>query len=165
MLLFKRRCNRIKRVGKNKMSEKKIKDIFLEGAIPPEKIAISIANHKSKTHIGAHAIFLGQVRSDTLDGKLIKSIEYSAQINMANKICHEIKEKIFEKYSISCMHIYHSIGKVLKGEICFFVFVSGSHRKVVYDTLPKIVDQIKAKVPIFGKEIFEDDSHKWKLNQ
>ena len=94
MLLFKRRCNRIKRMGKIKMSEKKIKDIFLKGAIPPEKIAISIANHKSKTDIGAHAIFLGQVRSDKIDGKEIISIEYSAQKNMANKMCHEIKEKI-----------------------------------------------------------------------
>ena len=147
------------------MSEKKIKDIFFEGAIPPEKIATSIDNHKSKTHIGAHAIFLGQVRSDKIDGKEIKSIEYSTQKKLANKICHDIKEKIFQKYSISCMHIYHSIGKVSKGEVCFFVFVSGPHRKVVFDTLPKIVDLIKAKVPIFGKEIFEDESHKWKINQ
>tara|TARA_Y100000996_G_scaffold400655_1_gene370853 strand:+ start:811 stop:1254 length:444 start_codon:yes stop_codon:yes gene_type:complete len=147
------------------MSEKKIKNIFIEGAILPDRIASSIANHKSKTNIGAHSIFLGQVRADKINDKEIKSIEYSAHQKMANKICHEIKEEIFKKYPVSCMHIYHSLGKVLKGEICFFVFVSASHRKVVYDTLPKIVDEIKAKVPIFGKEIFEDESHKWKINQ
>ena len=40
-----------------------IKNIFVEGAISPTKIATSIAHHQSKTNIGAHAIFLGQVRA------------------------------------------------------------------------------------------------------
>ena len=68
------------------MSEKKIKNIFIEGAILPDRIASSIANHKSKTNIGAHSIFLGQVRADKINDKEIKSIEYSAHQKMANKI-------------------------------------------------------------------------------
>ena len=147
------------------MKDQKIKNILFEGAIPPEKIATSIANHQSKTHIGAHAIFMGQVRADQIEGKQVHAIEYTAQETMANQVCHDIREESFKNYDLSCMHIHHSIGIVPKGEICLFVFVSGAHREVVYKALPHIVDEIKAKLPIFGKEIFEDHSYQWKVNR
>ena len=86
------------------------KKVLIEGPISPEKIAKSIENHSSKTGIGAHNIFLGQVRADKHEGKIVEGIEYSAYEDMAEKIFHEIRESIFEKYDISCMHIYHSIG-------------------------------------------------------
>ena len=143
----------------------KIKNIFVEGAISPSKIAESIAHHQSKTEIGAHNIFLGQVRADQLDKKKVSAIEYTAQIDIANQVCHEIREAAFSKYDLSCMHIYHSLGKVYSGEICFFVFVSSAHRTPVFDSLTEIVNDIKAKLPIFGKEFFEDQSHQWKVNQ
>ncbi|WGK63985.1 molybdenum cofactor biosynthesis protein MoaE [Croceiramulus getboli] len=147
------------------MKAKTIKNIFKEGAISPEQIAESIAKHQSKTGIGAHDIFLGQVRADTIDGKQVQAIEFSAQHDMANAVCAEIREEVFEKFDLHCMHIYHSTGKVAVGELCFFVFVSGGHRKEVFGALPYLVDAIKARVPIFGKEIFEDDSHQWKVNR
>lgn len=147
------------------MKEYKVKNIFIEGAIPPEKIAQSIANHQSKTGIGAHDIFLGQVRADEIDGKKVTAIEFSAQQEMANAVCHEIRETVFEKFPVHCMHIYHSIGRVEVGELCFFVFVSSGHREGVFESLPFLVNEIKAKVPIFGKEIFEDETHQWKVNK
>ena len=145
--------------------ERKIKNIFVEGAIPPTKIAESIAHHQSKTNIGAHNIFLGQVRADKIEGKTVSEIEYSAQTEIANKLCHEIREGAFLKHDLTCMHIYHSLGIVKAGEICFFVFVSSAHRPPVFKSLIEIVNEIKDKLPIFGKELFDDQSHKWKVNQ
>ncbi len=149
----------------NYMKEHKVKNIFVKGAITPEKIAQSIANHQTKTGIGAHDIFLGQVRADEIEGKNVSAIEFTAQEDMANTVCHEIRETVFAKYPLHCMHIYHSLGKVNVGEICFFVFVSSAHREGVFDSLPFLVNEIKAKIPIFGKEIFEDETHQWKLNK
>lgn len=145
--------------------EHKIKNIFVEGAIAPSKIAESIGHHQSKTEIGAHNIFLGQVRADEIGGKKVNAIEYTAQTEIANQVCHEIREAAFSKYDLSCMHIYHSLGVVKIGEICFFVFVSSPHRGPVFDSLSEIVNEIKDKLPIFGKELFEDQSHQWKVNQ
>lgn len=145
--------------------KEKIKNIFVEGAISPTKIAESIAHHQSKTKIGAHAIFLGQVRADLIDGKTVSAIEYTAQTEIANQVCHEIREAAFFKYELSCMHIYHSHGQVKAGEICFFVFVSSAHRDPVFNSLSKLVNDIKAKLPIFGKELFDDQTHQWKVNQ
>ncbi len=146
------------------MEVKKSKNVFLQGPISPHFIGDSIAKHQSKTTIGAHDIFLGQVRADVIDGKTVSAIEYTAYEEMANQKFYEIREKAFENFELSCMHIYHSLGTVKAGELCLFVFVSSPHRNEAFNGLRFIVEEIKAQVPIFGKELFEDESYQWKTN-
>jgi len=146
------------------MKERKPKNVFVEGPITSEFIGQSIAKHQSKTTIGAHNIFLGQVRADTINGKTVSAIEYTAYEDMANEKFFEIREATFKKFNLTCMHIYHSLGKVNTGEICLFVFVSSPRRKEVFKALEYVVEEIKAKAPVFGKEIFEDTTHQWKKN-
>jgi molybdopterin synthase catalytic subunit len=146
------------------MEPKKSKNVFQQGAISSEFIGNSIAKHQTKTSIGAHNIFLGQVRADVIDNKTVTAIEYTAYEEMANAKFHEVRELAFEKFDLTCMHIYHSLGTVKAGEICLFVFVSSPRRKVVFKALEFIVEAIKADVPVFGKEIFEDETHQWKVN-
>jgi len=146
------------------MQDRKPKNVFKEGAISSEFIAESIAKHQSKTSIGAHNIFLGQVRADEIDGKTVSAIEYTTYEDMANAKFQEIREATFEKFDLNCMHIYHSLGRVNAGEICLFVFVSSPRRKVVFKAIEYVVEEIKAIVPVFGKEVFEDETHRWKVN-
>ncbi|OED39483.1 molybdopterin converting factor [Flavobacteriaceae bacterium (ex Bugula neritina AB1)] len=144
---------------------KKSKKVFKEGPIHPSFIADSIEKHQSKTTIGAHDIFLGQVRADRIEEKVVQAIEYTSYEEMAQDKFDEIREATFDKFDITCMHIYHSLGIVKAGEICLFVFVSSPHRKVAFQAIEFLVDKIKSEVPIFGKEIFEDQTHVWKVNQ
>lgn len=146
------------------MSDKKPKTVFIQGAISSEFIGNSIAKHQTKTSIGAHNIFLGQVRADDIEGKVVSAIDYTAYEDMANEKFHEIREATFDKFNLTCMHIYHSLGRVKAGEICLFVFVSSPRRKEVFKALEYVVEEIKAKAPVFGKEIFEDETHQWKVN-
>ena len=141
-----------------------IKNVFREGAISADFIGNAIAKHQSKTTIGAHQIFLGQVRADEIDGKKVAAIEYTAYQEMANAKMHEIRETTFSKFNLTCMHIYHSLGTVKAGEICLFVFVSSPRRKECFKAIEYVVEEIKKEVAIFGKEIFEDESHQWKVN-
>lgn len=147
------------------MSGHKIKNIFTQGAISPAFIADSIAKHSTKTEIGAHDIFLGQVRADEINGQKVKAIEYTAYEEMALEKMHVIREAIFEKHPITCMHIHHSLGTIAAGEICLFVFTSSPHRKAAIEACNEVVERIKAELPVWGKEIFEDASHQWKVNR
>lgn len=148
------------------MSEKKNpQKVFVQGAIPPPKIAESIANFQSKTKIGAHSIFLGQVRADQIDGKTVVGIDYTAYEEMAEQVFHTIREAAFEQFELTAAHIYHSLGEVRAGELCLFVFTASAHRKAAIDACTYLVEEIKANVPIFGKELFEDATHQWKVNQ
>ena len=97
------------------MSDKKHKNVFKQGAISSEFIGDSIAKHQTKTSIGAHNIFLGQVRADIIDNKTVAAIEYTAYEDMANEKFDKIREAAFEKFELTCMHIYHSLGIVKAG--------------------------------------------------
>ncbi|MFV8335615.1 molybdenum cofactor biosynthesis protein MoaE [Flavobacterium sp. RSP29] len=146
------------------MEHKKDKNIFVDGAIPASFISDSIVKHATKTTIGGHSIFLGQVRADEINGKKVAAIEYTSHTEMALEKMTEIREAIFSKYPLTCMHIYHSIGTVKAGEICLFVFTSSAHRKPAIDACAECVERIKAELPIWGKELFEGDSYQWKVN-
>lgn len=142
-----------------------VKQIFQQGPIDPQFIATSIAKHASKKNIGGHSIFLGQVRADEMDGKLVTAIEYTAYEEMALQTMHIIREEIFKKYPLTCMHVHHSLGKVNAGEISLFVFTSAAHRKEAIDACTECVERIKAELPVWGKELFQDDGYQWKENR
>ena len=103
---------------------KKNRSFFVEGAISPQQIADSIASHSRKKNIGAHEIFLGQVRADILNNKTVTAIDYTVYLEMAEKEIEKIREDIIRKYNLTCAHVIHSTGKINTGELCFFVFVS-----------------------------------------
>jgi molybdopterin synthase catalytic subunit len=147
------------------MPDKKPKNIFVPGAITAEFIAGSIQKHSDKTGIGAHSIFLGQVRSDQIGDKKVAAIDYSTYEEMALEKMHELREAIFAKYPLTCMHVHHSLGRVASGEISLFVFTSSAHRKAATEACAEMVERLKAELPVWGKEIFEDETYQWKENK
>ncbi len=147
------------------MKEKRPKNIFVQGAIAASFIGESIHKHSTQTAIGGHSIFLGQVRADEINGQKVAAIEYTTYEEMALEKMHEIREAIFEKYNITCMHVHHSLGKVAAGEICLFVFTSSAHRKAAIEACTEAVERIKAELPVWGKELFENETYQWKENK
>ena len=87
------------------------------------------------------------------------------RLDLLEEDLHEIKENTFNKFDLISVHIYHSLGIVKKGEICLFVFASSDHRKNAQKAIEFLVEQIKSKTPIFGKEHFSDQTHQWKVNK
>lgn len=156
----------------------KVRDIFVEGPIDPSFIGTSIAKHATRTDIGAHEIFLGQVRSDVAagisaipgqarnDNATVTAIDYTAYRDMALERMTAIREEAFAKWpSMTCLHVHHSLGVIKAGELCFMVFASAPHRQDAREAVAFVVDRIKAELPIFGKEIVDDGGHVWKVNR
>ena len=146
------------------MAEKKVKNIFIQGPIEPGFIASSIQAHQQKTGIGAHSIFLGQVRADAVNEKQVAAIEYTSYEDLALAQMAAIREDIILKHGLNCMHVYHSLGEIAAGQLCLFVFTSAPHRAAAIDACNETVERIKSELPIWGKEIFADNSHQWKKN-
>ena len=136
---------------------------FIEGAISERKIEHS--DTSTEEVVGATAIFEGTVRADTIDGKNVIAIDFSTQKEIAQAIAFDILIAKLEKFSLVEAKIYHSIGRVMTGEKCFRVEAYSAHRKEVFLALPEIVNEFKANVPVFGKEILEDNTYVWKQNR
>ncbi len=147
------------------MSDHKLRNIFVQGPITGSFVGEKISAHASKTNIGGHSIFLGQVRADEIDGQCVTGIEYTAYEEMALETMHQIRQDIFEKHHLTCMHVYHSLGMVKAGENSLFVFTSSKHRSPAIKACEECVERIKKELPVWGKEILSNQSHKWKENK
>jgi molybdopterin synthase catalytic subunit len=152
-----------------------VKDIFVDGPIDPSFVGGSIAKHATRHDIGAHEIFLGQVRADAgtipqastsdLQPATVGAIEYTAYREMALEQMTEIREEAFVRWpEMTCLHVHHSLGTIKAGELCFFVFASAPHRKAAREAVAWVVDRIKADLPIFGREVLSDSTYVWKRN-
>jgi molybdopterin synthase catalytic subunit len=142
-----------------------VKDILVIGPITPELITHFIEELSEKTESGGHSVFLGQVRSDEINGKRVKAIEYSAYEAMVRIEADKIKESILSEFGdVKSINIVHSTGIVSAGGISLFVLISAAHRHKAIQACSKTVELIKEKLPVWKKEIFDDDSHEWKQN-
>jgi molybdopterin synthase catalytic subunit len=148
-----------------------VKDIFVDGPIDPAFVGTSIAKHATRMDIGAHEIFLGQVRADehrssNIAVRSVSAIEYTAYREMALERMTVIREEAFAKWpSMTCLHVHHSLGTIPAGQLCFMVFASAPHRIAAREAVAWVVDRIKAELPIFGREVLSDATHVWKVNR
>lgn len=140
--------------------------ILIKGNISPVFIAECISEFEEQTGTGAYTTFIGQVRDDFIEGKKVKEIEYSAYEEMVEKEINAIKEKVHLKYDeIQEIMIFHSTGIVKAGQISLLVIVSARHRNQLFDSLHDVVELIKENLPVWKKEIFEDNTHIWTNNE
>ena len=79
---------------------------------------------------GGHSFFLGQVRADRINGKMVKAIEYSAYEGMVKAEADKIKESILAEFDdVRSIDIIHSTGIVKAGEISLLVACFGRTQK------------------------------------
>jgi molybdopterin synthase catalytic subunit len=136
---------------------------LVPGPITQEIISSRLAALAGNTGSGGHSVFIGQVRADVKGSKQVKAIEYSAYENMVEAEAVKIKGSIFSEFhDVQSIDILHSMGVVMAGEASLFVLVSAGHRHHAIDACSKAVEMIKAGLPVWKKEIFEDNSTEWK---
>jgi len=139
---------------------------LIEGPVSPEIISGIIAKGQQKTECGAHTIFLGQVRNDLVDGREVKAINYSAYEEMVSMEADKISKTLLSEFDdVVWIEILHSKGVVPAGEISLMVIVSAGHRGQASKACARAVELIKEKLPIWKKEIFSDDTSRWRENE
>jgi molybdopterin synthase catalytic subunit len=140
-------------------------NILIQGPITFEFILSVLRPSGLKTDTGGHSIFLGQVRADIIENKKVIAIDYSAYESMVRSEADKIKASLFSEYGdVKKIEILHSTGLVKAGEISLFVMVSAGHRQQATEACSKAIELIKEKLPVWKKEIFDDNSSQWRQN-
>ncbi len=140
----------------------KKQDILVSGPIDSSLIVEYIDSLSDDKESGAHSIFLGQVRNDTINERTVKAIEYSAYEEMVEKEAQKIRDTVLAAYSdVKSVVIIHSTGIVRAGELSLFVMVTAGHRDQATRACRHAVEMIKEKYPVWKKELFDDDSYHW----
>jgi molybdopterin synthase catalytic subunit len=139
------------------------KNYLINGPISHRVITSILDRMSENTCSGGHSFFLGQVRADKIEGKIVRAIEYSAYEGMIRVEADKIIKLVLEEFEdVKSIDIIHSTGLVKAGDISLLVSVSAIHRKQSMLACSKTVELIKERLPVWKKELYEDNSHTWK---
>ncbi|GIL74402.1 hypothetical protein Vretimale_2114 [Volvox reticuliferus] len=119
-------------------------------------------NHVADPAAGAISTFSGVTRNN-FQGKSVIKLEYEAYTPMALKKLEELAHDLARKWNICKVSIAHRVGTVHVGEPSVIIAVSSAHRGESLEAVHWAIDELKASVPIWKKEFFEDGST-WKEN-
>ena len=109
---------------------------------------------------GALATFEGWVR-DHNDGQPVLSLEYEAFVPLAEKEGARILAEAREKIPLLGAICFHRTGHLRIGELAVWVGVTAEHRAAAFDACRQIIDEVKARVPIWKKEHYAGGASAW----
>jgi molybdopterin synthase catalytic subunit len=110
---------------------------------------------------GAVVVFTGVVRADDEGGRRGSRIHYDCYREMAQQEMSRLIEEIKASSGVKSIRAVHRIGDVPVGEISLLVVVASGHRGEGYEASRRVVDEIKKRVPIWKKEVYDDESSRW----
>lgn len=115
--------------------------------------------------VGAVAVFEGITR-DNFEGKEVIKLEYEAYTPMALKILDQIAQEGMDRFkALNKIIVIHRVGSCPVGETSLYISTFSAHRAAALNALPFIVDEIKARAPIWKLEFYRDGSDAvWKEN-
>ena len=108
---------------------------------------------------GAVASFIGVVRNHD-GGESVDAIEYSSHPS-SQQILRDIVMEFKDRPGVHCIVARHRVGHLEIGEDAMVVAVAAEHRAQAFRTVEAIVEDVKAKLPIWKKQELTDGSHNW----
>ena len=104
---------------------------------------------------GAIATFLGTVRTHSR-GRDVIALEYEAYEEMAEDVMAEIAEEVQSRYDLCKVAMAHRLGRVEVGETSVAIGVSAPHRQDALGACADAIEALKARVPLWKKELYAD---------
>jgi molybdopterin synthase catalytic subunit/molybdopterin converting factor small subunit len=103
---------------------------------------------------GAIATFTGTTRVHSR-GRTVTHLDYEAYEGMAERTMEEIAEALRARYELTAIAIHHRIGRVTIGETSVVIAVSAPHRQDALAACKDAIDELKERVPLWKKEVYE----------
>lgn len=108
---------------------------------------------------GGIALFAGAVRDSDHD-RGVSGLSYSAHPSAADEL-RRAAEVIAGKYPVIGIAAVHRVGDLAIGDLAVVLAVSCPHRAEAFDACRDLIDILKASVPIWKHQRFDDGTAEW----
>ena len=108
---------------------------------------------------GGIALFAGTVRDSDHD-RGVSGLSYSAHPSAVDEL-RRVAEVIAEKYPVIGIAAVHRVGDLDVGDLAVVLAVSCPHRAEAFDACRDLIDTLKASVPIWKHQRFDDGTAEW----
>jgi molybdopterin synthase catalytic subunit len=112
------------------------------------------------TRAGAFVTFEGRVRSEN-GGRGVKTLDYEAYAPLARKEGRRIMKEARERFPITDARCVHRTGSLSLGDVAVWISVSAGHRAAAFEACRFLIDEMKARLPIWKREHYADGSSEW----
>ena len=134
-------------------------------AVGPEPIdATALAQRVRTDECGAVVLFSGVVRSLSDELQPVTGLRYEAHAEMAVAEFEMIAREACERFGPCEIAGAHRTGDLGLGEVAVAVAVASAHRAQAFDACEYVIDQIKARAPIWKKEHYAGGASSWREN-
>jgi molybdopterin synthase catalytic subunit len=110
--------------------------------------------------VGAMVVFEGIVR-DNNEGKVVTELEYSAYPALAEREGSRIVGESIERFGLIACCCVHRIGILRPGDVAVRVWAAASHRREAFLACERVIDEVKASVPVWKREAYADGASAW----
>ncbi|GLE52340.1 molybdenum cofactor biosynthesis protein MoaE [Mycobacterium montefiorense] len=135
--------------------------IVLRAAMTEQPISLDqheeLVGHRSA---GAIVGFVGMIR-DHDEGRRVVRLEYSAHPSAAQVMAEVVAEVAEASGGVRAVAASHRIGALQIGEAALVVAVAADHRQAAFTTCAQLVDTIKARLPVWKHQFFDDGTEEW----
>ena len=108
---------------------------------------------------GGVVSFTGLVR-DHDGGRGVTELEYEAHPG-AQEAMAAVAERIAEELPVHALAAVHRTGLLAVGDVAVVVAASASHRDQAFEAARRLIDDLKATVPIWKRQVFLDGEQEW----
>ncbi|MEO8226989.1 MAG: molybdenum cofactor biosynthesis protein MoaE [Gemmatimonadota bacterium] len=121
--------------------------------------AAALAHRVQSPARGAAVSFLGLVR-DHHGGRTVERLDYSAYEPMAETECARIVSEAESRWPVA-IALEHRLGRLTIGDVAVAVVAAAPHRAVAFEACRFVIDEVKARVPIWKREHYSDGTVGW----
>ena len=108
---------------------------------------------------GATVSFSGVVR-DHDSGRSVTALEYHGHPTAAG-IVQEVAAEIAGRDGVIAVAVSHRVGLLRVGDVALAAAVSAAHRREAFDACGDLVDEVKRRLPVWKRQVFDDGSDEW----
>lgn len=108
---------------------------------------------------GGTALFVGMVRDED-HAREVTRLSYSAHPNAEQEL-RVIMEKIAADFPVKALAAVHRVGDLEIGDLAVIVAVACPHRGEAFAACRRLIDDLKATVPIWKHQLFADGESEW----
>jgi MoaE-MoaD fusion protein len=123
---------------------------LVDGAIDVGAVIAEVEDERA----GAIATFQGTVRRQSR-GRTVIALEYEAYEGMAERVMAELASGVKERYELCEVAITHRVGRCEIGDVSVAIAVSAPHRQDALSACRDLIDELKERVPLWKKELYE----------
>ena len=105
--------------------------------------------------MGGIATFLGCAR-DFSEGRAVSEISFDAYRPMALSEMEKLRAQAIERFGLIDARLVHRLGTVRAGDNIVLIAAGAEHRAPALDACHWLIDELKARVPIWKKEITQE---------